>query len=108
MDWPNLAIVLPLSLPLPSSRVFPSSCIINDPLILVRRKLRKCSPSEFTVPSCPYIHVHAIEQVSMSRERAEHFRPTYEASVLPCVLLGEGSVLPLRFALYETLQMCVL
>ena len=45
MVWPNLAIVLPLSLPLPSSRAFTSSCIINEPLILVRYKLgklRKC------------------------------------------------------------------
>ena len=45
MVWPNLALVLPLSLPSPSSRAFPSSCIINESLILVRYKLgklRKC------------------------------------------------------------------
>ena len=45
MVWPNLTLALPLSLPLPSSRVFPSLCIINEPLILVRYKLgklRKC------------------------------------------------------------------
>ena len=35
----GLALVLPLSLPLPSSRAFPSSCIINEPLILDRYKL---------------------------------------------------------------------
>ena len=43
MVWPNLVLVLPLSLSLhvPSSRTFPSSCIINEPLILDRYNLRK-------------------------------------------------------------------
>ena len=101
MVWPNLALVLPLSLPLPSSRAFPSSCIINEPLILVRYKLGKlrkcwrflssslplrtvcscCRPSsapreEFTVPSCPYIHGD-IHVASLNVTRARKTLPYY-------------------------------
>ena len=50
---------------------------------------------EFTIPSYSYMYIHAIQQVSMSRECAEHFRTTYKASVLLCVLVGAGSVLNL-------------
>ena len=54
MVWPNLALVLPLSLPLPSSRAFPSSCIMNKLLISDRYKLGKfCKRWRFCTSSHP-------------------------------------------------------
>ena len=60
-----------------------------------------------SLPSLMHVYTCDIA-VSMSCERAEHFRTTYKASILPCLLVGDGSILPLHFTLYETLQMCVL
>ena len=62
--------------------------------------------------SSPFPRARMYTRYSKSqchRERTEHFRSTYEASVLLCVLLGEGSVLryvshrtkPYRCAYYD-------
>ena len=124
MVWPNLALVLPLSLPSPSSRAFSSSCIINKLLISDRYKFGKfCKCWRFCTSShpLPFVAVdHPPLQKKSSlfpraRTRDIYSKSQYHASrTLPYYVkgfhtaehTGEGSVLLLRLALYETLQMC--
>ena len=68
MVWPNPGlIVLPLSLPLPSSRAFLSSCIINKPLISDRCKL--CKYWRFLPSSHPLTFVAAVGHPPGSKRR---------------------------------------
>ena len=102
MVWPNLALVLPISLPLPSSRAFPSSCIINKPLILVLYKLgklRKCW--RFLSLSYPLPFVAAVDHPPLQKKssafpRAVYTRNIHVASLNVTRACGATSVLLTR------------
>ena len=85
MVWPNLALVLPLSLPLPSSRAFSSSCIINKPLIsdcYKLGKLHKCWRFRASCHSLPFVAAvdHSLLQKKSSPFSHVHTRDIYSKS----------------------------